>query len=182
MKRFLIFILFTKSIIAFSQTPCGDSSQNWHFEVGNTSVELIVLDSNLIDSATSVKSIVDMLSDFCSNISINGNTITANTKSYSFYDKTCGFTWGNTSGLLRNPVSFNIRIDFKLGKFKVHCSNFVTEATQVYGSSSGNMVWDAELYNRKGCIKALMPMDNFEFAICKLNKSFKLKKSIKSDW
>lgn len=167
---------------AQSKAPndCNNKIDKWNLVNGNTFYEEVFTDSSITDSANAVIILKGMLQTFAKEIVVSGNLITAEVKDIGLNDKLCGFTSMNTPGFVSFPVSFIVNIEFKNGKYKIKCTSFKSDVMMMGQRQVWN--WNTELYNKKGCLKGLIPINTFEKLSCKLNKLFTIPPQPKSEW
>lgn len=177
--------------LAFSrvkaQTPCGDSSNNWNLEKGNTFVQIVFTDSLNTDSQTLANNILSQIktTSGVKNIQILAGSIIFDIEGRLVDYKAQGYKWGTIpNSVLLHPMNYSVSIEIKKGKYRITCSKMVTYIP--LSNSKMAYDWGIDIYNKEGCIRSLNKrsiMESLPIIMQDFVNTFELKRKVqKSDW
>lgn len=152
-----IFILFIScSHFIFSQTPCGDSAENWHLENGNsyTSLNFNIPDNDSIadDSITSVSKLLYFFTEKkgVENIIIKDNAIDFNVYNINQDFTNYGYSKKDLSFYTYDPLSFHCTVEPHAGKYNITYTQIAWNLNAQL--SSDKVIMNFDYFNKKGCI------------------------------
>jgi len=170
MKNLFLFTFLLLSIFAKGQTPCGDSSGNWHLERGNSSLSIIydVIDTaksvNSTDSAISADSILfkKMVIGFIKglghveNIAANSQPFTFDIKGIKIDYKKYGYRLIELL-FLNAPMDCKCLIEFKENKYRITFKDFIFHEKIVLSSQivDRDSYLNDMMFNNEGCLRKM---------------------------
>lgn len=152
MKNLITLLCFIiVSAGAFGQTKCGDSSQGWNLEMGNTFLEIVFTDSSNRDSLTLAGELFNsfrILSGLKQIQVVQGSMVmTLENRRIDFVKQ--GYTrWSVPDWILFKRFSFNVSIDIKDGRYRMVFSNILSRDSD----EISNFDWAYDIYNGDGCV------------------------------
>jgi|688.fasta_scaffold111547_2 hypothetical protein len=156
MKIGIVFMLACYTLTVKSQnTPCGDSSLNWHLEKNNTFIQVVYSDTAK-DSSTLINLLLMQSKTIAgaSNFQVLNGSLMFTVQNYRVDYQKQGVSWANTCICYIHPMDFQVSVDITDYKYRVTISSIVTKVN-TGGIQPTLYNWSIDIFKRKGCIRSL---------------------------